>query len=114
MQKNGMITRIAGPVLDVRFQAHLPEINELLISESGIHMEVAAHISTTDARCIALDPTDGLLCGESVNATGGCITVPVGETVLGPSTPCAGASTAIHHPLRKSTRKRNFLKPASR
>ncbi len=83
MQKNGMITRIAGPVLDVRFQAHLPEINELLISESGIHMEVAAHISTTDARCIALDPTDGLLCGESVNATGGCITVPVGETVLG-------------------------------
>ena len=83
MQNKGTIIRITGPVLDVRFQNRLPEINELLISESGIHMEVAAHASTTDVRCIALDPTDGLLCGEGVTATGGCISVPVGETVLG-------------------------------
>ncbi len=83
MQNKGTIIRITGPVLDARFSGHLPEINELLVSESGVHMEVAAHISTTEVRCIALDPTDGLLSGEAVTATGGCITVPVGETMLG-------------------------------
>ena len=50
MQNKGTIIRITGPVLDARFSGHLPEINELLISESGVHMEVAAHISTTEVR----------------------------------------------------------------
>ena len=36
MQNKGTIIRITGPVLDARFSGHLPEINELLISESGV------------------------------------------------------------------------------
>ena len=83
MNNTGIISRINGPVLDIRFAEKLPELNELLISKSGIHMEVAAHISPEAVRCIALDPTDGLLAGEEVTATGGPIMVPVGETVLG-------------------------------
>ena len=79
----GTISRINGPVLDVRFPEKLPELNELLIARSGIHMEVAAHVSQEVVRCVALDPTDGLLANEPVTATGGPITVPVGETMLG-------------------------------
>ena len=83
IRNKGIISRINGPVLDVRFAEKLPELNELLISKSGIHMEVAAHISPTDVRCIALDPVDGLFASEEVAATGSPITVPVGETMLG-------------------------------
>ena len=83
MENTGIISRISGPVLDVRFHKRIPKLKELLISLSGIHMEVAAHISPRSVRCIALDPTDGLLAGEEVTATGGPITIPVGETMLG-------------------------------
>lgn len=83
MANTGNISRINGPVLDVRFGEQLPGLKELLISKSGIHMEVAAHISPELVRCIALDPTDGLLAGEAVTATGGTVTVPVGEMMLG-------------------------------
>lgn len=83
MGNKGIISNINGPVLDVRFEETLPGMNELLISKSGIHMEVAAHISLEAVRCIALDPTDGLLVSEEVTATGGTITVPVGEMMLG-------------------------------
>ena len=83
MNNKGIISRINGPVLDVRFEEKLPKLNELLVSKSGIHMEVAAHISTKAVRCIALDPTDGLLASEEVIATGSPITIPVGETMLG-------------------------------
>ena len=84
MVKNkGIISRINGPVLDVRFEKKLPELNELLISKSGIHMEVAGHTSPEMVRCIALDSTDGLLANEEVTATGAPITIPVGETTLG-------------------------------
>ena len=83
MNNKGFISRINGPVLDVRFDKKLPKLNELLISKSGIHMEVAGHVSPTTVRCISLDPTDGLFASEEVNATGGPITVPVGETMLG-------------------------------
>lgn len=83
MGNKGIISRINGPVLDVRFGEKLPGLKELLISKSGTHMEVAAHISPESVRCIALDPTDGLLASEEVTATGGTVTVPVGETMLG-------------------------------
>ena len=83
MNHQGVIFRISGPVLDARFEQKLPELKELLISKSGIHMEVAAHISPEAVRCIALDPTDGLLAGEEVTATGRPIEIPVGETMLG-------------------------------
>ncbi|MFV0528358.1 MAG: F0F1 ATP synthase subunit beta [Lachnospiraceae bacterium] len=83
MGNKGVISRINGPVLDVHFDTSLPELKELLISKSGIHMAVAAHVSPDLVRCIALDPTDGLFASEEITATGGSISVPVGENMLG-------------------------------
>lgn len=79
----GIIVRISGPVLDVRFSGSLPHIHELLMTQSGVHMEVAAHVAPDVVRCIALDATDGLCCGIEAVSTGGGIKVPVGNGVLG-------------------------------
>ena len=83
MESNGVIVRISGPVLDVRFEGGEPKINNLLVTDSGVHMEVAAHASMGVVRCIALEATDGLHCGQRVLNTGGDIQVPVGKGTMG-------------------------------
>ena len=80
---NGVIVKISGPVLDVKFDGALPKIRELLCTQSGQHMEVASHIGGNVVRCIALDATDGMCCGEIAESTGSGISVPVGPEVLG-------------------------------
>ncbi len=82
----GSIVKIAGPVLDVRFEKGFePVLNTLLKTETEppIHMEVAQHAGPGVVRAIALEATEGLCCGTSVINTGGGISVPVGENVLG-------------------------------
>jgi F-type H+-transporting ATPase subunit beta len=71
--------------LDVRFAnaAEEPQINDLLVTADGRHMEVAANISPGVVRCIALEATDGLSCGVIVTNTGHGIQAPVGKEVLG-------------------------------
>ena len=46
-------------------------------------LEVAAHLGDDTVRCIAMGSTDGLVRGMPAYATGGPITVPVGEKTLG-------------------------------
>ncbi|MDR2357974.1 MAG: F0F1 ATP synthase subunit beta [Oscillospiraceae bacterium] len=81
----GVLIRISGPVLDVRFDAvdKEPQVNDLLITAGGRHMEVAANISPGVVRCVALEATDGMSCGEIVTCAGHGIRVPVGKSVLG-------------------------------
>ncbi|MDR0530912.1 MAG: F0F1 ATP synthase subunit beta [Oscillospiraceae bacterium] len=81
----GRIIKISGPVLDVRFgdAAYEPRTNTLLATSTGVHMEVAAHVSPGVVRCVALEATEGLCCGAAVTNTGHGISVPVGEGVLG-------------------------------
>jgi F-type H+-transporting ATPase subunit beta len=81
----GVLIRISGPVLDVRFEnaETEPQINDLLITSDGRHMEVAANVSPGIVRCVALEATDGLSCGLAVTNTGHGIRVPVGKEVLG-------------------------------
>jgi len=80
----GQIIKISGPVLDVRFDAQAePRTNTLLVTATGVHMEVAAHTEPGVVRCVALEATEGLCCGEAATDTGRGITVPVGEGVLG-------------------------------
>jgi F-type H+-transporting ATPase subunit beta len=83
----GVITRIVGPVVDVKFNDKLPAIYEALKLKlkdgSILTFEVEQQLSTDEVRCIALGPTDGLSRGEKVEATGGPISVPVGEETLG-------------------------------
>ncbi len=88
---DGRVVRVIGPVIDVEFPpAELPEINTALhveVSLDGdsrtITCEVAQHIGEGMVRTIALQPTDGLVRGSSVENTGAPIRVPVGEGVLG-------------------------------
>ena len=79
----GIIVKISGPVLDVRFDNAMPHIHDLLVTSGGMHMEVAAHVAPHVVRCIALEATDGLSCGVEAISTGGGIKVPVGDGVLG-------------------------------
>ncbi|MCR4568466.1 MAG: F0F1 ATP synthase subunit beta [Pseudobutyrivibrio sp.] len=84
----GKITQIIGAVLDVSFaDSELPEINDALeIKRAGgerLVVEVAQHLGDDTVRCIAMGPTDGLVRGMDVVATGAPITVPVGEATLG-------------------------------
>ena len=46
-------------------------------------VEVAQHLGDDTVRCIAMGPTDGLKRGMTAEATGGPISVPVGEATLG-------------------------------
>ena len=84
----GKLTQIIGAVLDVRFsEGKLPEINDAikvpLKDSEELVVEVAQHLGDETVRCIAMGPTDGLVRGMEAIATGGPISVPVGEKTLG-------------------------------
>lgn len=84
----GKLTQIIGAVLDVRFsEGKLPEINDAikvpLKAGEELVVEVAQHLGDDTVRCIAMGPTDGLVRGMEAIATGGPISVPVGEKTLG-------------------------------
>ena len=82
----GMIKEIVGVVIDVAFEGDLPPIYNALEVEGTdprLVLEVQQHLGENMVRCVAMDSTDGLVRGTSVVDTGGPITVPVGENVLG-------------------------------
>ncbi len=92
MSNIGKIVQVIGPVVDVDFSAtgKLPEIyNALEITldfqgkSSRLVCEVQSHLGDGWVRSIAMISTDGLKRGMDVVDTGGPITVPVGEEVLG-------------------------------
>ena len=86
MSKNGKITQIIGAVVDVSFEADLPEIYTALeVSNSGnkLILEVAQHLGENSVRTIAMDATEGLKRGDEVINTGAPISVPVGPETLG-------------------------------
>ena len=87
-QNTGKITQVIGAVLDIQFdQGVLPEINDAVEIRrkdgSKLVAETAQHLGDDIIRCIAMGPTDGLVRGMEAIATGGPITVPVGEVTLG-------------------------------
>ena len=93
MQHTGTIKRIIGPVVDVEFTEHLPDIYNALVVMSGnpakdgaskkIILEVEQHLGGGIVRSVAMDSTDGLARGVEVTDTGGPISVPVGSATLG-------------------------------
>jgi F-type H+/Na+-transporting ATPase subunit beta len=88
---NGRIVKVAGPVVDIEFPpGELPEILfaveidfELGGEQKKVVAEVAQHLGGSKLRAIAMAPTDGMTRGTPVRNTGGPITVPVGDQVLG-------------------------------
>ena len=83
----GRITRITGPVVDVRFEGReLPDILhavEVRKDGSVFTLEVLQHLGLGEVRCISMHPTDGMSRGMEVYDTGAPISVPVGNGTLG-------------------------------
>jgi ATP synthase F1 beta subunit len=87
----GRILQVIGPVVDVEFDDHLPEVNiALTVTNKGIDdrpdnlvLEVAMHLGEHTVRAVAMDSTDGLVRGMAVRDTGAAISVPVGKKTLG-------------------------------
>ncbi len=89
----GVVVRIVGSVVDVRFPGHLPRQGDILTiqTETGtVSLEVMAHRRGSVCRCIALQPTDGLFRGLAVQPSGACLQVPVGAGTLGRVTDALG------------------------
>jgi F-type H+-transporting ATPase subunit beta len=83
----GRVRAVRGAVLDVAFDAgRLPAINEALhIDDDNRRLiaEVQSHLDAGTVRAIALQATSGLRRGTEVQSTGGPLTAPVGDAVLG-------------------------------
>src|SRR5438270_12777404 len=88
----GNIVQVIGPVVDVEFRdvKELPRIYNALQIEYEVNgdptkltLEVQQHLGENWIRSVAMSSTEGLKRGMSVTDTGGPITVPVGEGVLG-------------------------------
>ncbi len=89
----GHIIQVAGPAVDVQFpEGQIPVIyTAIRITSEGFHTpapidiiaEVAQHIGEGRVRCIALQPTEGLVRGMKAESLGKPVTVPVGREVLG-------------------------------
>lgn len=82
-QKNqGIIIRVVGSVVDVKFRASLPFIYEKLEAGS-LSLEVVSHLGEGEVRTLALGSTDGLKRGQAVIKTNAPISIPVGLATLG-------------------------------
>jgi F-type H+/Na+-transporting ATPase subunit beta len=89
----GKVIQIAGPAVDVQFsQETLPPIYQSIrvISEGftvpapiDVIVEVQQHLGEGRVRCIAMQPTDGMVRGMKAIDQGGPIRVPVGRETLG-------------------------------
>ena len=89
----GKIVQVMGPVIDVKFEDDLPEINFALtvdVKAEDNHgvpvkltLEVSLHLGNNIVRTIAMDSTDGVVRGMEVKDMGAPISVPVGEATLG-------------------------------
>ncbi len=92
-QVSGRVVQVIGPVVDVEFpDQHLPAIlNAVRIVDDGdigvvpidVTCEVAQHLGENRARCIAMEPTEGMVRGMEAADLGEPISVPVGKQTLG-------------------------------
>ncbi len=85
---DGVVHAVRGAVVDVVFaETQLPPINAALVVEwdrpTALVLEVHSHLDLNMVRAVAFQSTAGLARGVAVRATGGPVTVPVGEAVLG-------------------------------
>ena len=83
----GIVKRIIGPVIDIKFEAsEMPQLLDAIEIKMEDHIvvaEVAQHVGDSTVRCIALSSTDGMKRGLKAINTGAPIEVPVGNYVLG-------------------------------
>ncbi|MFH1187073.1 MAG: F0F1 ATP synthase subunit beta [Candidatus Levyibacteriota bacterium] len=87
LKQDGIIIRVQGPIIDVRFEKNPPFIKEALTVETSdnkqLVLEVAFLTGDNEAKTLAMGPTDKLSRGMKVKKTGSPIKVPVGQKTLG-------------------------------
>src|ERR1700709_358535 len=88
--KKGKIVQVIGPVVDVEFPEGLPAIYNALTLEYKVEnqpvkltLEVQQHLGDNWVRAVAMSTTEGLKRGYDVTDSGGPISMPVGEAVMG-------------------------------
>src|SRR5437588_5478472 len=86
----GKIVKVLGPVVDVEFPGTLPGIYNALTCEysveekpAAVMLEVQQHLGDKWVRTISVAGPEGLKRGFEVMDSGGPISVPVGEGVMG-------------------------------
>ena len=84
----GKILEVVGARVDIDFsEGELPDIlNAVTVQRydgTELVLEVQQHLGENRVRAVAMDITDGLVRGTVATDTGGPITVPVGDAVLG-------------------------------
>ncbi len=89
----GKVIQIAGPAVDIQFpEGEIPVINTAIriVSEGfqtaepiDVIVEVAQHIGEGRVRCIALQPTEGMVRGMKAISLGEPVSMPVGKETLG-------------------------------
>ncbi len=93
MANIGKVSQIIGPAVDVEFEeGKQPSIHQALhITSEGftvptpidVMVEVQQHLGEGRVRCIALQPTDGMVRGMPAEDLGGPVSIPVGKGTLG-------------------------------
>lgn len=93
MASEGRVIQVIGPVVDVEFdETTLPPIYEAIrvVSDGfevpepiNVTVEVQQHLGEGRCRCVAMEPTEGIVRGMKAIDTGQPITVPVGPSTLG-------------------------------
>ncbi|GIU74670.1 MAG: ATP synthase subunit beta [Bryobacteraceae bacterium] len=89
----GKVVQVAGPAVDIQFpEGQVPVIyTAVRITGDGfdtpfpidVTVEVMQHLGEGRVRCVALQPTEGLVRGMKAISLGEPITMPVGKQTLG-------------------------------
>src|SRR5512133_3918780 len=92
-QNIGQVIQISGPAVDVQFaEGMLPPIYQALqvVSDGfqvpspiNVILEVEQHLGEGRVRCVAMEPTDGMVRGMKAIDLGGPMSVPVGRGTSG-------------------------------
>src|SRR5436305_1824674 len=93
MENSGKIVQISGPAVDVQFtESAMPPIYQALrVTSEGFNvpapvnviLEVQQHLGEGRVRCVAMEPTEGMVRGMKAIDMNGPISVPVGRGTLG-------------------------------
>lgn len=78
----GRVLQVLGPVVDVQFENYQPKVFEAL-RLGELVLETEQLMDCGKVRTVAMGPTEGLIRGTQVTATGNPIMVPVGKSTLG-------------------------------
>src|SRR5437879_73763 len=89
----GRVSQVIGPAIDVEFEeGKQPPIYQALhVTSEGftvpmpidVIVEVQQHLGEGRVRCVALQPTEGMVRGMPAEDTGGPVSIPVGKATLG-------------------------------